>query len=171
MPNMFFDTLLEAVNSGAPSVPLWIVLASQLTEFGESKWLLMQTIEQVLKRETLPRYMRGFSKFLYDIIMLEEKLRAGERANEDLGQILFQAYSFIRSTYFDFDLKSILAQFDPLALMAKSLRSSRLCKTLKSLLVEIVAMVKLRLGRLVPEAETPETFLALVLPTLCATPQ
>ena len=162
---MFFDSLLDAINEfGTPTTPLWIVLLGHITEFSESKWLLMQSIEKItlLTTSGVKPYAKTVSKFIYNLILLEERLRGGERVGEELADLLYQCYQFIRSSYFDFDLKKQTPHFDPVSLLGKALRSEKLCRAFKSLAIEIVAMVKMRLGKLLPETAVVESFLMLV---------
>ncbi len=151
-----------------PSVPLWIVLLGNMTEFTESKWLLMQTIEKVSKNEKVKPHQKNIANFVYNLICLEERLRGGEKSGEELMELLYKCYQFIRNCYLDYELKKQHQGFDPLCLLGKSLHSAMLCKTLKTLSIEIITTIKLRLGKLVTEQDFSDPLFMLVWLFLCS---
>jgi len=118
----------------------------------------MQTLEKIQKIEKVKTYPRNLSNFVYNLIALEEKLRANEKSGEDLADMLYKCYQFIRNNYFDYELKKQNSGIDILAFFAKSLHNANLCKTLKSLLLEILTMIKHRLGKLISANAENEFF-------------
>lgn len=134
-------------------IPLWLSILGNVTHFSGSKIELIKTLEKVATSNVMQTYAVMACEFVYHLIYLEERLKSGDNSSKELQELLYRCYQFIRRTYFDYALKKENKEFDPLGILAKSLRCEELCKVFKSLCIEILAMVKLRLGALVPSEE------------------
>jgi len=134
-------------------MPLWITLLGNITKFKESRANLMGTLEKIIESNVMKPYAGMVAGFIYNLIYLEERLGGGDKSSKELQEILFRCYEFIRKTYFDFELKNENKDYEPLMILAKALCSEDLCKVLKSLCIEIITMVKIRLGSLIHSEE------------------
>ncbi len=165
MQKIFYDSLSQAVREfGPPPLPLWTHLLGELSGFTESKCWYMQAIERLVAGNTLTPFAKVVAEFFYNLVLLEEKLRAGEQTGLELAELLHKAYRFMRDVFIDYELKKQQQSFRVLELIVKALRLPRLLRVLKTLAIEVVALAKQRLQLVFPEEPFAETLIMLVSP-------